>query len=145
MGQNLWEMVHILRNGGNHGWSLREAFHPFRLRQKADPAGKLLPPVVEYPHKPTRDRTDTGLSITGGYVYRGKALKDLVGVYIYADYDTGRIWGLREKDGKAVENGELIDLTRQKKLNISSFGEDAAGELYILAFDGRIHRLVPRR
>jgi glucose/arabinose dehydrogenase len=145
VGQNLWEMVHILRNGGNHGWSLREAFHPFRLRQKADPAGKLLPPVVEYPHKPTRNRTDAGLSITGGYVYRGKALKDLVGVYIYGDYDSGRIWGLREKDGKAVENRELIDLTRQKKLNISSFGEDAAGELYILAFDGRIHRLVPRQ
>ena len=147
VGQNLWEMVHILRNGGNHGWSLREAFHPFppRLRQKADPAGKLLPPVVEYPHAANRDRKDSGLSITGGYVYRGKALKDLVGVYIYADYDTGRIWGLREKDGKAVENAELVDLTRQKKLNISSFGEDAAGELYILAFDGRIHRLTPRR
>ncbi len=145
VGQNLWEMVHILRNGGNYGWSLREAFHPFRLRQKADPAGKPLPPVVEYPHKPTDGRGDTGLSITGGYVYRGKALKDLAGVYVYADYDTGRIWGLREKDGKAVENGELIDLTRQKKLNISSFGEDAEGELYILAFDGRIHRLAPRR
>ena len=91
-------MVHIIENGGNYGWSLREGFHPFRLRQKADPAGKLSPPIVEYPHNPTTPTArTTGQSITGGYVYRGKALPELVGVYVYGDYDTGRIWGLREQ------------------------------------------------
>ena len=49
------------------------------------------------------------MSITGGYVYRGKALPDLVGVYVYGDYETGRIWGLRMRDGKLVANKELIE------------------------------------
>jgi hypothetical protein len=143
-------MVHILQNGGNYGWSIKEAFHPFepRRRIKADPASKITPPLVEYPHKPTRERPDDGKSITGGYVYRGKTLPELTGVYVYGDYDTGRIWGLREQDGKAVANAELIDLKRSGKLNIAAFGEDPEGELYILAFegsngrDGRIHRLA---
>jgi glucose/arabinose dehydrogenase len=146
VGQNEYEMVHILQNGGNYGWSIKEGFHPFdaKRRLKADPASKISAPLVEYPHKPTRDRPDDGKSITGGYVYRGKALPELAGDYVYADYDTGRIWGLREQDGKAVLNGELIDVRREKKLNIAAFGEDAKGELFILAFDGRIHRLARR-
>jgi len=65
-------------------------------------------------------------------------------VYVYGDFDSGRIWGLRFEDGKPTINGELIDLRRNPKLNIASFGEDSHGELYILAFDGRIHELVPR-
>ena len=67
---------------------------------------------------------------------------ELAGVYVYADFDTGRIWGLRAQDGKAVVNAELIDRKREKKLNIAAFGEDSEGELYILAFDGRIHRFA---
>jgi glucose/arabinose dehydrogenase len=150
VGQNLWEEVDILVNGGNYGWSVREGLHPFPRRQKR-PVKKsdLIEPVVEYPHGPNQEggRTDTGLSITGGYVYRGKALPVLQGVYVYGDFDSGRIWGLRydEKAGRLLENSELIEVTPQTKLNIASFGEDRAGELYILAFDGRIHRLVPRR
>jgi glucose/arabinose dehydrogenase len=148
VGQNLWEMVHIIKNGGNYGWSIKEGFHTFRTRQQADAASKIAPPVVEYPHsagQPPSRRKDDGKSITGGYVYRGNALPELVGVYVYGDFDTGRIWGLREKDGKATVNGELVDLRHNPKLNIAAFGEDAAGELYILAFDGRIHRLVRRK
>jgi glucose/arabinose dehydrogenase len=146
VGQNLWEMVHRIENGGNYGWSIREGFHPFQpqRRQRPDRAARIRPPIVEYPHGPTRDRQDHGLSITGGYVYRGKALPELVGVYVYGDYDSGRIWGLRAKNGKLIANGELIDLRRNPKLNIASFGENPQGELYILAFDGRIHKLVPR-
>jgi glucose/arabinose dehydrogenase len=147
VGQNLWEMVHLIKNGGNYGWSIKEGFHPFQpqRRQKPDPAAKITPPLVEYPHVPSRARPDDGKSITGGYVYRGKALPELAGVYVYGDYETGRIWGLREKDGKAVANAQLIDLKTNPKLNIASFGEDPQGELYIVAFDGRIHRLVPRQ
>ncbi len=107
-------------------------------------AAPIQQPIVEYPHNPTRDRPDSGLSITGGYVYRGKKIPDLVGVYVYGDFESGRIWGLRYENGKVVTNGELIEVTRAPKLNIASFGEDAEGELYILAFDGRIHELVPR-
>ena len=149
VGQNQWEMVHIIKNGGNYGWSIMEGNHPHEShrRQKPDPASPVItPPVAEYPHGTNLDpsRHDDGKSITGGYVYRGKALPGLVGAYIYGDYDTGRIWGLREEGGKAVVNQELIDPSRGK-LGIASFGEDRKGELFILAFDGRIHKLVPRR
>ena len=137
-------MVHRIENGGNYGWSIKEGFHPFQpqRRQRPDPASRIQPPIVEYPHAPTRDRHDSGLSITGGYVYRGKKLPALVGVYVYGDFDSGRIWGLRFDNGKLLGNAELIDLKRSPKLNIASFGEDSQGELYILAFDGRIHELV---
>ncbi len=146
VGQNLWEMVHKIENGGNYGWSIREGFHPFQpqRRQRTDAAAKVQPPIVEYPHAPTADRPDSGLSITGGFVYRGKKVPALSGVYVYGDYDSGRIWGLRYEKGKLIENGELIEVKPSSKLNIASFGEDAQGELYILAFDGKIHELVPR-
>jgi glucose/arabinose dehydrogenase len=147
VGQNLWEMVHLIENGGNYGWSIREGFHLFQpqRRQRPDPAAKIQPPIVEYPHAPTRDRQDSGLSITGGYVYRGKKIPQLVGVYVYADFETGRIWGLRYQDERLLANGELINIRQDPGLKIASFGEDSQGELYFLSFhDGRIHELVPR-
>jgi glucose/arabinose dehydrogenase len=148
VGQNLWEMVHVIENGGNYGWSTMEAFHDFNKKMKVHKSSPISPPIVEYPHNLGLEgkRTDVGLSITGGYVYRGKALPELVGTYVYGDYVSGRIWGVRlGPDGKAAETGELIDVTKVKPvLAISAFGEDPQGELYILAFDGKIHRLVPR-
>ena len=147
VGQNLWEMVHLIENGGNYGWSIREGFHPFQpqRRQRPDAATVIQPPIVEYPHAPTRDRRDSGLSITGGYVYRGKKIPELVGIYVYGDYESGRIWGLRYEDKQLLADGELIDIRRNGGLKIASFGEDAQGELYILSFhDGHIYELVPR-
>lgn len=137
VGQNLWEMVYIITNGGNYGWSLKEGTHNFKARQKLAAGTTITPPVFEYPHS-------VGKSITGGYVYRGKALPALDGIYVVGDFDTGRIWGVRGTDPKSAQTGELIDLGQNGKLNIASFGEDASGELYILAFDGRIHKLAPR-
>ncbi len=115
VGQNLWEMVHRIENGGNYGWSIREGFHAFQpqRRQRPDAAAKIQPPIVEYPHAPTAARPDSGLSITGGFVYRGKKIPALAGVYVYGDYDSGRIWGLRYDNGKLIENGELIDVKKR--------------------------------
>lgn len=147
VGQNLWEEVDVIVNGGNYGWSVREGFHPFPKRQRRPvQARDLISPIVEYPHAPTAQRRDDGKSITGGYVYRGTRLPELAGVYVYGDFETGRIWGLRVDDQKKlIVNDEIVDLGRNGRLKIASFGEDAAGELYILAFDGRIHRFVPAR
>ena len=100
VGQNLWEMVHIIENGGNYGWSIKEGFHAFRPRQRKDLASPLSPPLAEYPHGPNQassGRMDDGKSITGGHVYRGRDLPELAGIYVYGDYDTGRIWGLRRR------------------------------------------------
>jgi glucose/arabinose dehydrogenase len=146
VGQNLWEMVHRIENGGNYGWSIREGFHPFQpqRRQRPDSASKIQPPIFEYPHAPTRDRPDSGLSITGGYVYRGKKIPDLEGVYICGDFETGRIWGLKVDKGKLIDKGELIDIRRNPGLKIASFAEDREGEILILSFDGRIYELIPR-
>ncbi len=147
VGQNLWEMVHKIENGGNYGWSIREGFHAFQpqRRQRPDPAAKISLPIAEYPHGANQGRSDTGLSITGGYVYRGKTIPELRGVYVYGDYDSGRIWGLRYQGKRVTAEGELIDLKNTRKLNIASFAEDRAGELLILAFDGKIYTLAGRR
>ncbi len=147
VGQNLWEMVHKISNGGNYGWSIREGFHSFQpqRRQRPDRGTVISPPIVEYPHAPTKDRPDSGLSITGGYVYRGKRFPELRGVYVYGDYDSGRVWGVRYEKGKVRAAGELIDVKQSGKLNIASFAEDPDGELLILAFDGRIHEFARAR
>jgi hypothetical protein len=89
-------------------------------------------PVVEYDHS-------AGNSVTGGYVYRGAASPALAGVYVYGDFGSGRIWGLRPAGG-AYENTELADTD----LMISSFGEDDEGELYVVDFGGAIYRLTAR-
>ena len=152
VGQNLWEYVHIIQNGGNYGWNIREGFHPFNegRRTVADPASPISKPIVEYPHNPNLEgnRKDIGQSITGGYVYRGQAIPALQGAYVYGDYQSGRIWGVRAKDGVAVESGELTDIAKTKHL-IPAFGETRSGDLLVLTFEGKngvasqIYKLVP--
>ena len=143
VGQNKWEEINIIRKGGNYGWNYREGFHPFGTN--TPPEGlKLEDPILEYPHFANQTTNHTpGLSVTGGYVYRGKRLPALRGVYLYADFVMGTLWGLRYEKGKVTTHGVLVEMP--KGLNpprqISSFGEDAAGEVYILAYDGRIYEL----
>jgi glucose/arabinose dehydrogenase len=136
VGQNLFEEIDVITRGGNYGWRLREGLHSF-MDGKSDPS--YIDPVAEYPHS-------KGLSVTGGYVYRGSAAPGLQGLYIYGDYSSGRIWGLRYEDGNVISNGELnVTLAGRPILNrvlISSFGEDAAGELYVANHNGNIYRLI---
>ncbi len=89
--------------------------------------------------------------MTGGYVYRGSAQPNLYGAYLYGDYVTGRVWALRYKDGRVLEHREVF--APGPRVFISSFGEDAAGELYVCGFDrldgrgsgeGRIYRVVEK-
>ena len=86
VGQDKWEIVHIIKNGGNYGWSIVEGTHPFDRRLKVDSSGSPSPPLAEYPHNLGQDpnRTDVGKSITGGYVYRGKRIPGLVGLMFTA-------------------------------------------------------------
>jgi glucose/arabinose dehydrogenase len=143
VGQNDWEEIDLVTRGGNYGWNIREGSHPFRKGTSAVP---LIDPVVEYPQR--RGREVVGRSVTGGYVYRGPTLKNLVGAYIYGDYGTGRIWALRYEGGRVLAHREIF--SPPPRVYISSFGEDASGELYICAFErldgsrGRIYRLVER-
>jgi glucose/arabinose dehydrogenase len=124
VGQNLYEEIDILTAGGNYGWSVREGLHPFSANGSG-PRKDLIDPIWEYHH-------DTGKSLTGGSVYRGKRLPELDGHYLYADYVIPRIWGLRydEDKGRVVANRPI----RDPNLPVMSFGEDEMGEAYFLTY-----------
>lgn len=121
VGQNIWEEVSLIRKGGNYGWNAREGFHEFS-GGRGD--GPFEEPVVEYHHR-------EGMSITGGQVYRGKEIPALDGVYIYADFVSSNVWGIRMIDGKptkpaiiAQKRGELIasiDAMHDGSLVVSAF------------------------
>ena len=131
VGQDLWEMIQLGRRGANYGWSVQEGSHPFYPERKKGP-GPIVAPLIEHPHSESR-------SITGGIVYRGKKLPDLIGAYIYGDYSTGKIWGLRQTAGRVTWKKELA-LTR---LQIVGFGADRDGELCIVDHGGQVHQLEP--
>jgi len=128
VGQNRWEEVDRVVRGGNYGWSIAEGAHCYKPASGCDVTGTVLP-WAEYGH-------DAGCSITGGYVYRGEALPELRGWYVYGDFCSGRIWAVNT-DG---DHGTPVPLA-DTGLAISSFGLDRAGELYILDFGGSVRRL----
>jgi glucose/arabinose dehydrogenase len=143
VGQDKWEEIDLITKGGNYGWSVREGFHDYKNQKTR---GKLLDPIIEYPHNPSLSKEckfpdhSTGISVTGGYVYRGKKLPSLRGVYLYGDYGTGTIWGLRYENEQVTSNGILVKPNSARP--IASFGEDREGELYVLSFDGNIYDIV---
>jgi glucose/arabinose dehydrogenase len=136
VGQNRFEEVDLIRRGLNYGWNVMEGAHCFAPSSGCNRTDLELP-IVEYGHS-------EGCSVTGGYVYRGSRLPMLSGAYVYGDFCSGKIWGLRYSGAEVSEHLELVDTG----LNISSFGEDQSGELYILDFDSSgdagVYRLTPR-
>jgi quinoprotein glucose dehydrogenase len=143
VGQDKWEEVDLIVKGGNYGWSVREGFHEYK-NQKAQ--GDPIDPVIEYPHNPAMSADckfpdhSAGISITGGYVYRGKNIPALRGVYTYGDFGAGTVWGLRYEKGAVTAYGKLVKENSTRP--IASFAEDKDGEVYVLAFDGKIYQLV---
>jgi hypothetical protein len=110
-----------------------EASHCFAPPSGCSTEGFAFP-ITEYNHS-------LGNSVTGGYVYRGKQFPDLVGYYFYADFGSARLWALRETAPNTWENAEIGQLS----LLVSSFGEDAAGELYVVDYgDGGVYQLVQK-
>ena len=136
VGQNEWEEIDILKPGLNYGWNIMEGKHCYPPGTNCDTTG-LEPPLWEY------KLAEGNCSITGGYVYRGRGMPSLLGAYVYGDFCSGKIWGLRYDGNAVTEHGLLVDST----LSITSFGQDLANNLYILSFiispDKGIFRLVP--
>jgi len=145
VGQDLWEMIWLVERGGNYGWSVQEGTHPFHPHKVPGP-GPILPPVVEHHHTECR-------SITGGYVYQGDKFPELRDVYVYGDYEYGKIWGVRHDGQQVTWHQELADTP----LRIASFGvtrdgdilmvEHMAGELYQLERSPEVaaDRTFPRK
>jgi quinoprotein glucose dehydrogenase len=143
VGQDLWEEVDLVTNGGNYGWSVREGAHHFK---PGPPGAQYIDPVMEYTHRQNLQSQGmfpdhpTGNCVIGGYVYRGKKYPALEGVYIYCDYSPGNIYGLRyDRDAqKVTAHGTLL---KQPK-SITSFAEDADGDIYALTQDGQIYMIT---
>ena len=132
VGQNSFEEIDLIRKGRNYGWNIMEGLHCYPPTvQICDQAG-LEPPVFEYPIP------DLGCAIIGGHVYRGKRLARLDGAYLYGDFCSGRIWALRYDGASVTDQALLADTT----LQITAFGADESGEVYILALDGLIYWFV---
>jgi len=115
--------------GANFGWNAIEGDLPTGI---IEPSDAMIAPVVAYDH-------GWGCSVTGGYVYRGQMMPELHGVYIFGDYCSGQVWALyRDRIGR-WQTVPWMQTGRQ----ISSFGEDEAGELYMVDYKGDILRLEP--
>lgn len=130
-GQDLWEQAYLLERGANYGWSVMEGSHPFYLHRKPGPT-PFVKPFVEHHHTEAR-------SLTGGVVYHGKLLPELRGAYIYGDWSTGKIWGVKHQQGKKTWHRELATTT----LQITGFGIDSRGELLIADHGGGYYLLEP--
>ncbi len=131
VGQNQWEEVDLEqpgRGGTNYGWNAFEGAHPFR--DDVDASSAVLP-VAEYSHDGGR------CSITGGYVYRGSTVPALAGAYLYADYCSGTIWALT-KAGTTWTPRVVLETA----LQVSSFGEDAQRDIYVVDHGGAVYRMA---
>ncbi len=129
VGQDAWEEINRVRLGGNYGWRVMEGRHCFLPKTGCTTDGLELP-VAEYAHERGR------CSIIGGYVYRGRGNPSLAGRYLFGDYCSGEIfWLLNGQPQVLLSTG----------LSISSFGEDDAGELYVIGHEGTVHRIVPAK
>ena len=124
VGQNNSEEIDVVSRGGNYGWNVREGVTCFKPRRGCATSG-FIAPIHVYPHS-------VGRSVTGGFVYRGKDIPDVVGRYVFGDFVSGTIWSI------ALDGGShqvLLNTT----LSISSFGEDPSGELYVVGYgDGSV-------
>ncbi|MCF0069291.1 PQQ-dependent sugar dehydrogenase [Dyadobacter sp. CY261] len=132
VGQNKREEINIIVKGGNYGWRLKESIDCYNPKRDCETAG-LIDPVLDLP------QANGEHSITGGFVYRGKAVPALEGKYVFGDYVSGRLFALETKNGKAVQNSIIAEGVGQ----ISAFGTDASDELYICNYTtGKIMKLA---
>jgi glucose/arabinose dehydrogenase len=133
VGGSVWEEISFepadFVGGANYGWSLLEGNESRGGAQPAD----YVPPIFTYSHS-------EGVSVTGGYVYRGSAIPALDGVYLYGDFGFGTVWAGWQNADDTWSNTIFLSNTG---MTISSFGEDEAGELYIVNYSGNLLRIDP--
>jgi len=129
VGQDRYEEVDIIRRGENYGWNIYEGFEPFSNRYRKTGV-TYVPPVFSYGRK-------FGVSITGGYVYRADQKSSFYGVYVFADFQSQRIWGLKQESGKLKQIRQLTVAPQR----VVSFGRDLSGGLYVVGYEGTIYKI----
>ena len=134
VGQDQVEEIAVVEAGQNHGWNIFEGDQCFRSDDDCAALTDAVAPLAVYGH-------DEGCSVTGGMVYRGDALPHLSGVYIFGDYCSGTIWGLRPDD--SAKTGWAREVILETDQLIASFAIDNKGEIYVLAFNAPILKLTP--
>ena len=133
VGQDAWEEIDVVERGDNLGWNTREGRHCYPPDARCDATG-FTDPVYEYSH-------EEGQSVTGGYVYSGKAVPALGGKYVFGDFVDGRIWAI----DLPVDRSELATASALGRwpILLSTFGRDADGELYVADYgSGTVYRLA---
>ncbi len=139
VGQRFYEEINIVEQGGNYGWRVKEGLHDFDPTTPIPGGTVLLDPIAEYSHPNAPDGVKVGISVTGGFVYRGSLVPELDGKYIFGDWSTsfgspaGHLLGL-EETSPGVWEMTILDVEGGNPLPyfINSFGRDEAGELYVL-------------
>lgn len=130
VGDTTREEVDLVRRGGDYGWSTMEGFNCFRGATCA--SGGTVLPVLDYP------RSD-GVSITGGFVYRGRAMPWLVGRFVFGDFGSGRVWAVAYDPAGRASKQLLVETG----VAVQTFGQDQLGEIYVVSSLGAILRLEP--
>jgi glucose/arabinose dehydrogenase len=131
VGQDSFEEIDIVQKGSNYGWNIMEGDHCFNPPSGCDMAGLTLP-ITEISHP-------EGEAVIGGFVYHGQTIPVLDGMYVFGDLN-GKMWALTENPANTFTRSQLVDAG----FNISSFGRDAAGELYVVDISaGRVLKIVP--
>jgi glucose/arabinose dehydrogenase len=130
VGQDAFEEVDILESGKNYGWNVMEGLHCYNPLTGCNMTG-LTMPILEYPHS-------DGEAVMGGFIYKGTAISGLSGTYVFGDYISGTIWRLVESPPGTWTRSTLLSSGR----NISSFGQDTSGELYVLDYSGSVLKLA---
>lgn len=129
IGQDLYDELDVVRKGENYGWNVMEGFERFSNQYRRE-GETFTPPVFAYGRK-------YGQSITGGFVYRGDPRSSFYGVYIFADYQKNNVFGLTQKDRKL----EKVRLLMTAPEQVVSIGQDAAGEFYLVGYEGHLYKL----
>jgi putative heme-binding domain-containing protein len=132
VGWQEWESIFLVTRGGNYGWAATEGSNVLDMKRYVGPS-PISPPVVTHNHS-------EAASITGGFVYHGMDWPELKGAYIYADYETGKVWALWHDGSQITRHEEIADTPHA----ISTFAQDEAGELYLVHYanPSTIHRLA---
>ena len=135
VGQDSWEEINVVPKGQGHnnfGWNVREGAHCYQANTCSFDG--MVEPVAEYGR-------GVGVSVTGGFVYRGSLVPALRGTYFYADYDSGAFFSFRYSGGSITDERDLTEELGSGQGQITSFGQDAAGEIYVVRRFGSIQRI----